>query len=122
MLEYEAIAKAMTEAARAATTKAAAEGANITNAAAAAHAAIVKTAVRTLVEQINRLEARLDAGPFKFMGVYTQGQDYQKGHVVTDRGSLWHCNLPTRERPGTSGSYAWTLCVKRGNDGRDARQ
>jgi hypothetical protein len=83
--------------------------------------AVVAAAVRFLADRIDEVETRLDAGPFKFMGVYTQGQDYQKGHVVTDRGSLWHCNLPTRERPGTSGSYAWTLCVKRGNDGRDAR-
>jgi hypothetical protein len=46
--------------------------------------------------------------------------DYEIGDEVTYRGSMWHCNEPTRTKPETDeGAKAWTLCVKRGVDGRD---
>lgn len=44
------------------------------------------------------------------------GTRYSKGDLLTDRGSLWHCNRDTAERPGTS--PAWTLAVKRGESNK----
>jgi hypothetical protein len=45
---------------------------------------------------------------------------YERGDTVTWAGSLWHCNAPTNEKPDAGGD-AWTLCTKRGRDGKDAR-
>ena len=45
-------------------------------------------------------------------GVWTKGTRYAAGSLVTDKGSLWHCNEPSFDRPGTSSS--WTLALKRG--------
>lgn len=54
-----------------------------------------------------------------YRGVWTD-RDYEVGDEVTYRGSMWHCNEPTRTKPETAeGAKAWTLCVKRGVDGRD---
>jgi hypothetical protein len=39
--------------------------------------------------------------------------------MVTYDGSVFHCNADTRAKPG-NGSTSWTLCVKRGADGKDA--
>lgn len=54
-----------------------------------------------------------------YMGVFKQDCDYQKGDVVTWAGSTWHCNAPTKDKPGESTS--WTLMVKKGRDGKDGR-
>ena len=55
-----------------------------------------------------------------FVGVYQDGKTYDVGHVATWAGSAWHCNEATTTKPG-DGSKAWTLMVKRGRDGRDAK-
>lgn len=88
---------------------------------------IREAADMVLSARIKALEARLEAaesalreGPFKYMGSYATGTDYAKGSFVTHDGSLWHANENTRAKPG-GGGYEWTLCVKRGKDGRDAR-
>lgn len=53
-----------------------------------------------------------------YRGVYRDGS-YEKGDTVTWGGSLWHCDAEkTDEKPG-EGSKAWTLCAKKGRDGRD---
>ena len=69
-----------------------------------------------------RLEARvaLVEAAHKVKGVYRgrwkgDGTRYRKGDLLTDRGSLWHANCDTTERPGTSSS--WTLTVKKGRAG-----
>jgi hypothetical protein len=49
----------------------------------------------------------------RYSGVYEAGRAYVKGEQVTYQGSLWHCEAPTRERPGTDGD-GWVLQVKRG--------
>ena len=67
-----------------------------------------------LDKRIDELERRLDAGPFKYLGPFTEGMEYAKGAFVTHQGSLWHCNYPTRARPGEG--YDWTLAVKHGRD------
>lgn len=69
--------------------------------------------VAKLDARIKELEARTE---MKYVGVFEDGQDYKPGHMATHGGSLWHCNSPTRERPGTT--KAWTLAVKRGKDAR----
>jgi hypothetical protein len=51
-----------------------------------------------------------------YKGVYMAGESYVPGNTVTFGGSLWHCNVPTRERPDTNGD--WTLAVKKGRDFR----
>jgi integrin beta 3 len=59
--------------------------------------------------------------PFqKYQGVYHAGTSYVAGDMVTYGGSLWHCGTATSARPG-DGVTGWTLAVKRGQDGRDAR-
>ena len=52
-----------------------------------------------------------------YRGVYQQDASYEKGDIVTWAGALWHCDKETSERP--DGEH-WTLCVKKGRDGRDA--
>jgi hypothetical protein len=46
---------------------------------------------------------------------YRKGEQYLPGEFVTCAGSLWHCNAPTKTRPGSSSS--WTLSVKKGDGG-----
>lgn len=52
-----------------------------------------------------------------YRGVYREGA-YSAGDTVTWGGSLWHCDGDTDEKPG-EGSRFWTLCAKRGRDGKD---
>lgn len=52
-------------------------------------------------------------------GVYVEGKEYEPGDVSTYGGAQWHCNEPTKTKPGES--KAWTLIVKRGRDGRDGQ-
>ncbi len=53
-----------------------------------------------------------------YRGVFKDGE-YAKGDTVTWGGSLWHCDVEkTTEKPG-DGSNAWTLCAKKGRDGKD---
>lgn len=55
-----------------------------------------------------------------YRNVWRAENVYERGDTVTWAGSLWHCNAPTNEKPD-SGGDAWTLCTKRGRDGKDAR-
>jgi hypothetical protein len=70
--------------------------------------------LKKLGERLDALEARPQ---MKYCGVYAAHTDYVEGNTVTDSGSLWHCNQPTRSRPGEVAGV-WTLAVKRGADGR----
>jgi hypothetical protein len=53
-----------------------------------------------------------------YRGVFVPG-DYEPGDTVTWAGSMWHCQQPTSDKPGEIGSKGWTLCVKKGRDGKD---
>jgi hypothetical protein len=55
----------------------------------------------------------------EYRGVWAQGE-YEAGDMVTWAGGIWHANAATKDKPG-DGETAWTLCVKRGRDGRDLR-
>lgn len=82
-------------------------------------AAGLMSVVDGLANHIDALEKRLEQGPFKYMGPFTEGFDYEKGNFCTYQGCLWHANSATREKPGTG--YEWTMAAKRGRDGKDMR-
>ena len=68
-----------------------------------------------------RLETALaEKAPVKYLGAYRQDAAYSEGSLVTRDGSLFHANKATRETPG-DGCMNWTLAVKRGRDGKDAK-
>ncbi|MHC5644233.1 phage gp6-like head-tail connector protein [Escherichia coli] len=54
-----------------------------------------------------------------YRDVFKAGNEYQPGDTVTWGGSMWHCNEPTTDKPGETGSKGWTLAVKKGRDLRD---
>lgn len=54
-----------------------------------------------------------------YRNVYKDGVEYKGGDVVTWAGSLWICGTDTKEKPGESKD--WTLCVKKGRDGKDGK-
>lgn len=55
-----------------------------------------------------------------YRGVFDRDASYKSGDFVTHKGSVWHCNAATDgDAPGASD--AWTLAVKCGRDGRDAK-
>jgi len=70
--------------------------------------------IRQTVEEL--VECRL--GDFGYRGVWTEGSEYKRGNFVTHDGSLFHCNIDTKNRPGRD-PVSWSLCVKRGQDGKD---
>ncbi|MBS0245496.1 MAG: hypothetical protein JSR61_02670 [Proteobacteria bacterium] len=72
---------------------------------------------RRLELRVAELEERPD---IEYRGVFEPGATYQRGHFATDDGSVWFCNRETKTRPSEGGSN-WTLAVKRGRDGKDAR-
>jgi hypothetical protein len=72
--------------------------------------------VLALLRRVSALERR--AVP-KYLGVWRANSSYSEGALVTENGSLWHCNKETDSKPGTNAD--WTLCVKRGRDGKDGR-
>lgn len=53
-----------------------------------------------------------------YRGVYQEAREYDQGDVVTWAGSQWHCDVATKDKPGTD---SWTLAVKKGRDGKDSR-
>lgn len=53
-----------------------------------------------------------------YRGVFKDGEQYERGDMATWAGSLWHCDEPTKDKPGTD---AWTLAAKKGRDGKDAK-
>jgi hypothetical protein len=53
-----------------------------------------------------------------YCGVFKAGEEYQPGDLVTWGGCLWHCDKATTGKPD---SEDWTLAVKKGRDGKDAK-
>jgi integrin beta 3 len=53
-----------------------------------------------------------------YRGVFNEGAEYAPGDMVTWAGSLWHCDVSTKFKPGTE---TWTLACKKGRDGKDAK-
>ena len=73
--------------------------------------------------RIAALEARLaalEARPTrKHFGPWRAGVNYGENSGVVDDGSMWVAMRATSARPGESAD--WSLCCKRGKDGRDGR-
>jgi hypothetical protein len=53
-----------------------------------------------------------------YCGIFKQGESYQPGDMVTWGGCLWHCDKATSAKPD---GEDWTLAVKKGRDGKDAK-
>jgi hypothetical protein len=71
------------------------------------------------VKALKKRVAELEARPvLRYVGTYDSARLYQSGELVTDGGSIWHCNQDTTSRPGSSDR--WTLACKRGRDGKDS--
>jgi hypothetical protein len=71
--------------------------------------------------KIAMLEAQIEAKTMTYMGVWKDGRIYSRGNVVTYDGSSWHSNdFHNKGRPG-NGSSGWSLMVKHGERGRDAK-
>jgi hypothetical protein len=77
--------------------------------------AFKEVGVQTAAARLDKLEAQ---NSIRYMGVYRDGGEYSAGSLVTRDGSMFHCNRTTRASPG-DGNQDWTLCVKRGRDGKD---
>lgn len=71
-----------------------------------------------LAKRIDALEQR--TREWRYRGVWQENEQYETGNFVTERGELWHCNARTKTRP-TDDTGHWTMCVKAGKNGRDAR-
>jgi hypothetical protein len=75
--------------------------------------------VKALRRRVAELEAR--KGGIRYCGVHRPGQVYRVGDVVTFGASMWVCRSDTTDTPG-EGATSWQLAVKRGRNGRDARE
>ena len=83
-------------------------------------ALIKHSRLQATVVELQATVAELKARPsVKYVGSFNGGVAYSPGEIVTHGGAMWHCNIGTSDRPGTSAN--WTLCVKAGKDGRDLR-
>lgn len=80
---------------------------------------------RTVNARCAALETKitlLEQRSFTYQGVWKDGRVYGVGQFVTYDGSLWHSNIfANKQKPG-DGDAAWTLCVRRGERGRDAKE
>lgn len=54
-----------------------------------------------------------------YRDVYRAGEQYRPGEFVTWGGQVYACVEPTSAKPGDSKD--WSMAVKRGRDGRDAK-
>ena len=82
---------------------------------------VISAFAQALHPVIRRIEA-LEAAPkgLQYCGVWRDGGDYLRGHVVTKGGAMWCCLADhSRSTPGTDASFQ--LCVKSGRDGKDGR-
>jgi hypothetical protein len=79
---------------------------------------ILLPCLRKLQTIERRLASVEDRPGLRYRGTWDENQQYNRGDFATDRGSLWHANRATRDRPPGA---AWTLACKRGRDGRDAK-
>jgi hypothetical protein len=65
--------------------------------------------------------ALLEQRSLSYQGVWKDGKVYGLGNFVTFDGALWHSNIfHNKQQPG-DGNAAWSLAVRRGERGRDAR-
>jgi hypothetical protein len=46
----------------------------------------------------------------RYTGVWKSDREYRPGEVATHAGTIWHCGIPTRTKPGTSPD--WQMMAK----------
>jgi hypothetical protein len=85
----------------------------------------IEKTCRPLVDSIVALRskiAELEERPtISYERTYTTDKLYKPGNLTTHAGSLWHANVATKCVAPGDGNSAWTLIVKRGRDGKDAK-
>ncbi len=69
----------------------------------------VQAACDPLHERIRALESQR-ATTMHYRGVWSEGDSYSSGDVVTRSGTIWFCHETTTDKPGTSD--AWQMMVK----------
>ena len=70
-------------------------------------------------QRLYEIEAR--HANLRYVGVWNDEREYLPGNFCTFQGSVWHCNVRTRTKPGSDPTI-WVLAVKRGADGKDVRR
>lgn len=65
------------------------------------------------------VEEVMDHG-FRYRGFWREGMSSKRGDAFTEDGSLWICLRSTKDRPGYN-SPDWHIAVRKGRNGRDAR-
>jgi hypothetical protein len=75
------------------------------------------------LEQLEELASRIESKGIEYRGTWDEHEQYERGDVVTWDGHCWHANCLTRSRPfeGDSPTPDWSLMVRRGRKGKDAR-
>ena len=73
---------------------------------------------------LGRVEALERKPSLQYRGVYEAGKTYQPGDFVTWSGSCWCALEVTKTQPNFTPDSAksWTLAVKEGRPGRDAKR
>lgn len=75
--------------------------------------------LRKAVRELENRALLLEETALRYEGTWgTDGKSFTKGAIVTDKGTIWHCESakPTTDRPGTSSD--WKMMAKsniRGN-------
>jgi hypothetical protein len=75
-------------------------------------------ALKPLEARVTALEKAVQARSYQ--GTWDAGRTYEPENTCTLGGNLWIARRVTFDRPGTSD--AWQLAVKRGRNGKDARE
>lgn len=80
-----------------------------------------KTVDDRLASEVQKQVAEVFAAQpiLKYRDVYQAGTEYRPGEAVSWGGQVYIATEPTSAKPGDS--KAWSLAVKRGRDGRDAK-
>jgi hypothetical protein len=85
----------------------------------------VEKSMRPGIDRLIKLEqlvADIQQRPtISYERTYSADKLYKPGNLTTHAGSLWHANVATRGVAPGDGNAAWTLIVKRGRDGKDAK-
>lgn len=78
-----------------------------------------RTMVLTFAQGEVKYRYEIDLPIPLYRSVWKEGETYVRGDMCTWAGSLWHCDVGgTKSKPDAGD---WTLCVKRGRDGKDAK-
>lgn len=77
-----------------------------------------RTMVLTFAQGEVKYRYEIDLPIPLYRSVWKEGEEYVRGDMCTWAGSLWHCDVGgTKSKPDAGD---WTLCVKRGRDGKSA--